>query len=77
MLTLRKKEMTKANQNQLEIIEEFHELKAETNHRTYYIGYFCNLEDAKKAMLSDKNSENPVISLSGEVQYVWDEEIIG
>ena len=69
--------MTKANQNQLAIIEEFHELKAETIEGTFPIGYFCNLEDAKKAMLSDKNSENPVISVFGEVEYVWDEEIIG
>tara|TARA_R110000764_G_scaffold11412_1_gene34208 strand:+ start:198 stop:386 length:189 start_codon:yes stop_codon:yes gene_type:complete len=57
--------------------EIYTELKAETIEGTFSIGYFYNLEDAKKAMLSDKNSENPVISVFGEVEYIWDEEIIG
>ena len=55
---------------------ELKELKAETNEGTFSIGNFYLVEDAKKAMLNDKNSENPTISLSGEVEYVWDEEII-
>tara|TARA_R110001606_G_scaffold346864_1_gene495828 strand:- start:16 stop:219 length:204 start_codon:yes stop_codon:yes gene_type:complete len=66
------KEMTQTKE-----LQELLELKADTNEGTFSIGNFYIFEDAKKAMLSDKNSENPTISLSGEVEYIWGEEIIG
>ena len=56
---------------------ELLELKAETNNGTFSIGNFSNIEDAKKAMLNEKNSENGIYCLSGKVEYVYDEEIIG
>jgi len=53
------------------------ELKAETNNGTFLIGNFENIEEAKKAVDRDKNSENAIYCITGEVQYIFDEEVIG
>ena len=55
---------------------ELLELKAETNNGTFSIGNFENIEEAKKAVEIDKNSENAIYCISGKVEYVFDEEII-
>ena len=56
---------------------ELLELKAETNNGTFSIGSFENIEEAKKAVDIDKNSENAIYCISGKVEYVFDEEVIG
>ena len=56
---------------------ELLELKAETNNGTFLIGNFETIEEAKKAVEIDKNLENAIYCISGKVEYVFDEEIIG
>ena len=57
-------------------MKNYHQLQAETNNGDFEIGFFNTLAKAKEAAESDKNCNSPIYCLSGEVVYVWNEEIL-
>lgn len=57
-------------------MEQF-ELTAETQNATVNIGWFRTIESAKEAVKSDKESDNPVSCINGNVEYFWNEEKVG